>query len=54
MTKRNKNTDKLKSPDIKKILIDNKEILYKNKNEKTFTNPRRNNNKKLRKKKLLK
>ena len=30
MTKHNKNTDKLKSPNIKKILINNTKIIYKN------------------------
>ena len=30
MTKHNKHTDKLKSPDIRKILLNNTKIIYKN------------------------
>ena len=30
MTKHNKDTDKLKSPDIRKILINNTKIIYRN------------------------
>ena len=33
MTKCNKDSDKLKSLDIKKILINNTEIIYKNNNK---------------------
>ena len=39
MTKHNKDTDKLKSPDIRKIIINNRKIIYKNNNKKPFTNP---------------
>ena len=45
MTKHNKDNDKLKSPDIRKILINNTKIVYKN-NKNPFTNPRSNNYKK--------
>ena len=31
MTKYNKDTDKLKSPDLRKILINNTKMIYKNK-----------------------
>ena len=30
ITKHNKDTDKLKSPDVKKVLMNNKKIIYKN------------------------
>ena len=33
MTKHNKDTDKLRSPDIRKILINNTKIIYKNNNK---------------------
>ena len=33
MTKHNKDTDKLKSPDIRKILINNSKLMYKNYNK---------------------
>ena len=33
MTKHNKDTDKLKSPDIRKILINNTNVLFKNNNK---------------------
>ena len=33
MIKNNKDTDKLKSPDIRKILINNINIIYKNNNK---------------------
>ena len=33
MTKHNKDTDKLKSLDIRKILINNTKIIYKNNNK---------------------
>ena len=33
MTKHNKDTDKLKSPDIRKILINNTKIIYKYNNK---------------------
>ena len=33
MTKPNKDTNKPKSPDIRKILINNTKIIYKNKNK---------------------
>ena len=33
MTKFNKNTDKLKSPDIRKIYINYTKIIYKNNNK---------------------
>ena len=33
MTKHNKNTDKIKSPDTRKILIKNTKIIYKNNNK---------------------
>ena len=35
MTKHNKDTDKLKSPEKRKILINNTKIIYKNDNEKS-------------------
>ena len=44
MTKHNKDIDKLKSSDIRKILNNIKKIMYKKK--KPFTNTRNNNNKK--------
>ena len=36
MSKHNKDTDTLKSPDIRKILINNTKIIYKNINKKHF------------------
>ena len=36
MTKHNKDTDKLKSPDTRKILINNTNIVYKNNYETRF------------------
>ena len=33
MTKHNKDTEKLKSPDIRKILINNAKIIYKSNNK---------------------
>ena len=33
MTKLNKDTEKLKSPDIRKILINNTKIIYRNNNK---------------------
>ena len=36
MIKHNKDTDKLKSPDIRKILINNTKIIYKNNNRLQF------------------
>ena len=43
MTKENKDGDKLKSLDIRKILINKTKIIYKNNNKKPFTNPQSNN-----------
>ena len=36
MTKHNKDTDKLKSPDIRKILINITKIVYKNDNKTVY------------------
>ena len=38
MTKHNKDANKLKSPDIRKILINNTKIIYKNNNKNNYNN----------------
>ena len=47
MTKHNKDTDRLKSQNIRKILINYTKIILKINNKKTFTNPQSNNYKKI-------
>ena len=46
MTKHNKDTDILKFPDIRKILINNTKIIHRNNNKNHLQNPRGSNYKK--------
>ena len=40
MTKDHKDTDKLKSPDMRKILIENRKIIYKDDNKTVYKSPK--------------